>query len=107
MVAFAVALPAIGTDLRAAGADLAWVVSAYLVPFGGLLLLAGLLGDLLGPRRLLSAGLGVFTAAPVICGLAPTLAVLLLARFLQGIGGECFTASPTCAQQHRFHGEVC
>jgi MFS family permease len=68
----AVALPTIGADLGVAGPDLAWVVNAYLVPFAGLLLLAGRLGDLLGSRRVLLAGLGLFTAASVLCGIAPT-----------------------------------
>ena len=88
----AVALPAIGADLGAAGSNLAWVVNAYLVPFGGLLLLAGRVGDLLGSRRVLLAGLAVFTAASAMCGMAPTLTVLVAARFLQGVGGALASA---------------
>lgn len=88
----AVALPAIGTDLAITGTDLAWVVNAYLVPFGGLLLLAGRLGDLLGARRVLLTGLVVFTAASLLCGLAPNLQALVAARFLQGVGGALASA---------------
>jgi EmrB/QacA subfamily drug resistance transporter len=88
----AVALPVIGADLRVAGPALTWVVNAYLVPFAGLLLLAGRLGDLLGSRRVLLAGLGLFTTASVLCGLAPTLGVLAAARFLQGVGGALASA---------------
>lgn len=88
----AVALPAIGADLGAAGSDLAWVVNGYLVPFGGLLLLAGRLGDLLGSRRVLLAGLALFTAASVMCGVAPNLGALVAARFLQGVGGALASA---------------
>ena len=83
----AVALPVIGADLKVDGPNLAWVVNAYLVPFGGLLLLAGRLGDILGPRRILLAGLIVFTAASLLCGLAQDILVLIIARFLQGVGG--------------------
>jgi EmrB/QacA subfamily drug resistance transporter len=88
----AVALPVIGADLGVSGPELAWVVNAYLVPFAGLLLLAGRLGDLLGSRRVLLAGVGLFTAASVLCGIAPTWGVLVAARLLQGIGGALASA---------------
>jgi EmrB/QacA subfamily drug resistance transporter len=88
----AVALPVIGADLQVSGTALAWVVNAYLVPFGGLLLLAGKLGDVLGPRRVLLAGLAVFTAASLGCGLAPDIGVLVAARFVQGVGGALASA---------------
>ena len=88
----AVALPVIGAELQVTGTGLAWVVNAYLVPFGGVLLLAGRLGDLLGPRRILLAGLTLFTAASLACGLAPTIGVLIAARFAQGIGGALASA---------------
>ncbi|GAC1439713.1 MAG: MFS transporter [Solirubrobacteraceae bacterium] len=87
-----VALPSIQTDLGFSGASLAWVVNAYLISFGGLLLLAGRLGDLLGHRRMFLAGLGVFTAASMACGLAGSQAVLVAARFLQGVGGAMTSA---------------
>jgi EmrB/QacA subfamily drug resistance transporter len=82
-----VALPAIRTDLGFSEANLAWVVNAYMIAFGGLLLLAGRLGDLLGRRRVFVTGLGVFTTASLACGLAQNEAWLVAARFVQGVGG--------------------
>ena len=87
-----VALPAIQADLGFAQADLAWVVNAYMIAFGGLLLLAGRLGDLIGTKRVFVAGLVTFTCASLLCGLAWTPALLVAARFVQGIGGA-FAAS--------------
>src|SRR5881628_3866364 len=81
-----VALPAIQHDLHFTQPDLTWVVNAFLVTFGSLLLLAGRLGDLLGRRRVFLAGLVVFTAASFLCGIAPSQGMLIAARFLQGIG---------------------
>jgi EmrB/QacA subfamily drug resistance transporter len=81
-----VALPSIQHDLHFSQANLTWVVNAFLVTFGGFLLLAGRLGDLLGRKRMFLAGLLVFTAASALCGVAPTQAVLVAARFIQGIG---------------------
>lgn len=63
-----VAMPAIQSDLGFSAPGLAWVVNAYLIPFGGLLLLVGRLGDLVGRKRMFTAGLAVFTAASVLCG---------------------------------------
>jgi EmrB/QacA subfamily drug resistance transporter len=82
-----VALPSIQRDLGFSQSSLAWVVNAYLIPFGGLLLLAGRLGDLIGRKRTLLTGLLVFTAASLVCGLANTQLMLIGARFIQGIGG--------------------
>src|SRR5438105_6621722 len=65
-----VALPSIQSDLGFGSSSLAWVVNAYLIAFGGLLLLAGRLGDLLGRRRVFMTGLVVFTLASLICGLS-------------------------------------
>src|SRR5437588_11587376 len=65
-----VALPSIQTDLHFSQSTLAWVVNAYLIAFGGLLLLAGRFGDLLGRRSVFLSGLGVFTVASLVCGLA-------------------------------------
>ena len=65
-----VALPSIRADLGFSGASLAWVINAYLVTFGGFLLLGGRLGDLLGHRALFVAGVAVFTAASAVCGVA-------------------------------------
>jgi EmrB/QacA subfamily drug resistance transporter len=81
-----VALPAIQRDLHFTQGNLTWVVNAFLVTFGSLLLLAGRLGDLLGRRRIFLLGLLVFTAASALCGLAPTQGFLITARFLQGVG---------------------
>src|SRR5690242_20992560 len=72
-----VALPSIQTDLHFSQSALAWVVNAYLIAFGGLLLLAGRLGDLIGRRRVFLAGLTVFTLASLACGLADTRSTLI------------------------------
>jgi len=82
-----VALPSIQRDLRFSQSSLAWVVNAYLIPFGGLLLLAGRLGDLVGRRRVFLAGLVVFTAASLACGLSGGGTMLIAARLVQGVGG--------------------
>ncbi|MGW2824088.1 MFS transporter [Streptomyces sp. NPDC001443] len=87
-----VAMPAIQSDLGFSGPGLAWVVNAYLIPFGGLLLLTGRLGDLLGRRRMFTTGLAVFTAASVLCGVATGRETLIAARALQGVGGAMTTA---------------
>ncbi|MEV0704002.1 MFS transporter [Saccharopolyspora sp. NPDC050389] len=87
-----VALPAIQEDLGFSPSGLTWVVNAYLVPFGGLLLLAGRFGDLLGKKRVFVAGLALFTAASLLCGLAQDPATLLAARFVQGAGGAVTSA---------------
>jgi EmrB/QacA subfamily drug resistance transporter len=82
-----VALPSIQRDLGFSTSSLAWVVNAYLIAFGGLLLLAGRLGDLVGRKRVFLTGLAVFTAASALCGLADSQAMLVTARFVQGAGG--------------------
>jgi EmrB/QacA subfamily drug resistance transporter len=87
-----VALPYIQDDLHFSDASLAWVVNAYLIAFGGLLLLAGRLGDLLGRRRMFSLGLAVFTVASAACGLARNGPTLVVARFVQGAGGALTSA---------------
>jgi EmrB/QacA subfamily drug resistance transporter len=81
-----VALPAVQRDLHFTQGDLTWVVNAFLVSFGSLLLLAGRLGDLLGRRRVFLLGVVVFTAASALCGAAPSQGFLVGARFLQGVG---------------------
>jgi EmrB/QacA subfamily drug resistance transporter len=81
-----VALPSIQADLHFSQADLTWVVNAFLVTFGGFLLLAGRLGDLFGRKRVFLAGVAFFTLASMLCGLAPSQGALIGARFLQGIG---------------------
>jgi EmrB/QacA subfamily drug resistance transporter len=86
-----VALPAIGADLGFAGQDLQWVLSAYALTFGGLLLLGGRAADLLGRRRVFMAGVLLFTAASLMCGLAWSPATLLAARVVQGAGAAIMT----------------
>ncbi|PZS10051.1 MAG: MFS transporter [Acidimicrobiales bacterium] len=87
-----VALPSIQDDLGFSQSSLAWVVNAYLIAFGGLLLLAGRLGDLIGRRKIFLVGLGIFTAASLLCGVAQSQWLLVGARFLQGIGGAMTSA---------------
>src|SRR5438270_3451056 len=87
-----VALPAIQRDLGFSQSSLAWVVNAYLIPVGGLLLLAGRLGDLLGRKRILIARLVIFTAASLLCGVAGNQQLLIVARFIQGVGGAMASA---------------
>jgi EmrB/QacA subfamily drug resistance transporter len=82
-----VALPSIKSDLGFSQASLQWVVSAYAIFFGGALLLGGRLGDLLGRRRLFVAGLAVFAASSLLCGLAWSEGSLIAFRALQGLGG--------------------
>ena len=82
-----VALPSIRADLGFSETSLAWVVNAYILTFGGFLLLGGRLGDLFGHRRLFLAGIGVFTAASLACGLASSQTFLIGARAVQGLGG--------------------
>ncbi len=87
-----VALPSIQDDLGFSTSSLAWVVNAYLIAFGGLLLLAGRFGDLIGRRSIFLAGVAVFTAASLLCGLAQSQTVLIVARFVQGVGGAMTSA---------------
>src|ERR671925_980086 len=87
-----VALPSIRDDLGFSQSSLAWVVNAYLISFGGLLLLAGRFGDILGRRSIFLAGLGVFTVASLLCGMAQSQGLLVAARFIQGIGGAMTSA---------------
>ena len=81
-----VALPTIRADLDLAPATLTWITNAYLIAFGGLLLLFGRLGDLVGRRRVFLIGIALFTVASALCGLATTAPLLVAARFIQGIG---------------------
>ena len=87
-----VALPAIQSDLGFSQSSLAWVVNAYLIAFGGLLLLAGRLGDLISRRGVFLVGLGVFTVASLLCGVAQSQELLVAARFIQGAGGAMTSA---------------
>src|ERR671922_2388470 len=87
-----VALPSIRVDLAFTEASLAWVVNAYMLFFGGFLLLGGRLGDLFGHRRLFLIGIGLFTAASLACGLAGSQEALIGARAIQGLGGAVVSA---------------
>ena len=87
-----VALPTIQEDLGFSQNDLAWVVNAYLIAFGGLLLLSGRIGDLIGQRRIFLIGLAVFTGASLLCALAQSQGLLIGARFVQGVGGALTSA---------------
>src|SRR5213594_4264267 len=88
-----VALPSIRTDLGFTEASLAWVVNAYMLFFGGFLLLGGRLGDLYGHRRLFAAGIAVFTAASLAAGFSSSQAILITARAAQGLGGAIVSAA--------------
>src|SRR5436305_8271089 len=87
-----VALPSIQRDLGFSQAGLAWVVNAYLIAYGGLMLLAGRLGDLIGRKRVFLSGLALFTAASLLCGAAVSQPMLVAARFAQGVGGAASSA---------------
>jgi EmrB/QacA subfamily drug resistance transporter len=87
-----VALPSIQASLRFTESALVWVVNAYMLTYGGFLLLGGRLGDLYGKRRLFLAGITLFTAASLVCGMAGTQAVLVAARAVQGLGGAVVSA---------------
>jgi EmrB/QacA subfamily drug resistance transporter len=87
-----VALPSIQDDLDFSQNNLAWVINAYMIPFGGLLLLAGRMGDLLGQRRVFLVGLAIFTAASLLCAASQNQEMLVGARFVQGFGGALASA---------------
>jgi EmrB/QacA subfamily drug resistance transporter len=87
-----VALPSIREDLGFTETSLAWVVNAYLLTYGGFLLLGGRLGDLFGNRRLFLSGIGLFTIASLVCGLSTSQAMLVAARSVQGLGGAVASA---------------
>ena len=87
-----VALPSIRADLGFTEESLAWVVNAYLLTFGGFLLLGGRLGDLFGHRRLFLGGIALFTLASLACGLSGSQGLLIAARSVQGLGGAVVSA---------------
>ena len=87
-----VALPTIQGDLGFSQAGLAWVMNSYLIAFAGLLLLAGRIGDLIGSKKVFLAGLALFTAASLLCGVATNAEILIAGRFLQGVGGALASA---------------
>src|SRR6266576_1184360 len=87
-----VALPSIREDLGFSQTSLAWVVNAYLLTFGGFLLLSGRLGDIYGHRRLFVIGIALFTVASIACGVSTTPGLLVAARAVQGFGGAVVSA---------------
>jgi MFS family permease len=99
-----VALPSIGSDLHLNRVWLTWVVTAYTLCFGGLLLLGGRLADTLGRRRTFLAGLGLFTAASLASGLAQTGTVLVAARAAQGVGAALLAPAALAIITTSFHG---
>ena len=100
----AVSLPSIARDLHVAFADIEWVVSAYILTFAALLMAAGALADRFGRRRVLILGLAVFTSASALCGLAPSAAVLNVARALQGVGAAMQLSAGLSVLGHTFRG---
>lgn len=98
----AVSLPSIARDLHAAFADIEWVVSAYILSFAALLMAAGSLADRFGRKPMLVAGLAVFTAASALCGLAPSAAVLNVARAVQGVGAAMQLSAGLSVLSHTF-----
>jgi EmrB/QacA subfamily drug resistance transporter len=101
-----VGLPTIGASLGADAVGLQWVVNAYLLPLSALLLLGGAAGDRFGSRRLLMIGVGMFGAASIACALAPSLAWLLAARFVQGVSAAILMPSSLAILGQSFSGEA-
>jgi EmrB/QacA subfamily drug resistance transporter len=97
-----VALPSIRADLGFSQTSLAWVVNAYMLTFGGFLLLGGRLGDLFGRRRLFIGGIAAFTTASLACGLATSQEMLVTARAVQGLGGAVASAVSLSLMMHLF-----
>ncbi|TDC56064.1 DHA2 family efflux MFS transporter permease subunit [Actinomadura sp. KC345] len=100
-----VALPALADDLGADMAGLQWTVNAYTLTLAGFILLGGSLGDRFGRRRIFLAGVVWFAAASALCGLAPNVEMLILARALQGVGGALLTPGSLAIIQASFHAE--
>jgi EmrB/QacA subfamily drug resistance transporter len=101
-----VALPALGLDLHATPSALPWVITAYLLPLGALILLGGGLGDHYGRRRLFLIGLATFLFASIICAAAPSLAYLLAGRWLQGLGAALLMPNSLAILGSEFSGEA-
>lgn len=99
-----IALPDIGADLQLSRSALPWVITAYTLAFGGLMLLGGRIADHLGARRVVVAGLALFSAASLVSGLAPTTAVLLAGRAAQGVGAALLSPAALSIVTTTFHG---
>ncbi|HEX6521540.1 MAG TPA: MFS transporter, partial [Streptosporangiaceae bacterium] len=99
-----VAMPTIGRSLHASGAELQLVVSGYTVSYAMMLITGARLGDLYGRRRMFVAGVGIFTLASLVCGLAPGIGVLIAARFVQGAGAAAMMPQIMSVIQVRFDG---
>jgi EmrB/QacA subfamily drug resistance transporter len=99
-----VALPSIGGDLELGREALTWVVTAYTLVFGGLMILGGRIADVLGARRTLLAGMAVFTAASLVCGLAASGPILIAARSVQGAGAALLSPAALAIITTTFHG---
>jgi MFS transporter, DHA2 family, methylenomycin A resistance protein len=100
------ALNSIGTSLGGGVSELQWVVSAYTIAFAACILTAGALGDRLGAKAIFMAGFGVFTAASLGCALAPSSAILILCRAVQGIGAAILVPNSLALLNHTYPGEV-
>ena len=101
-----VALPAIGGDLGVAGGDVSWLINAYLLPLGSLLLLGGVAGDRWGRKRVFLAGMALFTLASLACALAPSFGLLLAARAAQGLGAAFLMPASLALIGAAFSGEA-
>ena len=101
-----VALPVLGADLHASPSALPWVITAYLLPLGALILLGGGLGDHYGRRRLFLIGLAIFLLASILCAAAPSLAYLLAGRWLQGLGAALLMPNSLAILGSEFSGEA-
>lgn len=101
-----VALPALGADLHASASGLPWAINAYLLPVGALTLLGGGLGDAFGCRRLFQYGLVIFLLGSVLCGVAPSLELLLTGRALQGLGAALLMPNSLAILGIEFSGEA-
>jgi len=101
-----VALPAIGRDLGVAGSDVSWLINAYLLPVGSLVLLGGVAGDRWGRKRVFLAGMALFTLASLACALAPGFGLLLAARAAQGIGAAFMIPASLALIGAAFSGEA-
>ena len=99
-----VALPAIGTSFHAETAEVQWVMNAFTLPLSALLLLGGAAGDLYGRRRTMLWGIVLFTAASILCAAAPSLALFLGGRALQGLGAAMLMPNSLAILSASFHG---